>query len=64
MANAPVSPLDLALPTPFGDALHDSRQNRIVDHGVDVDVQWWNSALHERGLPGGPLLGSDPIAAR
>lgn len=29
----------------------------IFDHAITVDLDWWNSSLSERGLPGGPVTG-------
>lgn len=36
-----------------------SREHRILDHGFDLDVDWWNPKLVERRLPGGPLMTAD-----
>ncbi|MFZ2529410.1 MAG: hypothetical protein WAX14_17440 [Rhodococcus sp. (in: high G+C Gram-positive bacteria)] len=34
-------------------------QAQIVDHAITVDLTWWNRSLQDRGLPGGPLVGTD-----
>jgi hypothetical protein len=31
----------------------------ITNHAVRVDLDWWNTSLSERGLPGGPVTGLD-----
>jgi Putative 8-oxoguanine DNA glycosylase OGG-like protein len=31
----------------------------IVNHSIKVDLDWWNEALRQRGLPGGPVTGLD-----
>jgi len=36
----------------------------ILDHPVTVNLTWWNDALHERGLPGGPVVGRDSTGQR
>lgn len=32
---------------------------QIVDHAITVDLTWWNRSLRARGLPGGPVVGTD-----
>ncbi len=33
----------------------DSRQSRITNHAIDVDVSWWNDAIDHYGVSGGPI---------
>lgn len=33
----------------------------IIDHTITVNLSWWNDALHERGLPGGPVIGRNSV---
>ena len=64
MTVKPVAPSHLALPESVRAALVDSRQKRVHEHGIGVDTKWWNAALRERRLSGGPMLGSDPANDR
>ncbi len=47
----------LALPTQARQALTASRADRIDAHGFDLALPWWNAALTQYGLPGGPVTG-------
>ncbi|MFD6057783.1 8-oxoguanine DNA glycosylase OGG fold protein [Rhodococcus wratislaviensis] len=35
----------------------------ITGHAITVNLTWWNSALHSRSLPGGPVVGIDASGA-
>lgn len=47
----------LALPRTSRTALARPRTERIDNHAVAVPAAWWNSALAQNGLPGGPVTG-------
>lgn len=36
----------------------------ILGHAITVNLTWWNDALHERDLPGGPVVGHDSTGQR
>ncbi len=36
----------------------------ILDHAITVNLTWWNDALHERDLPGGPVIGRHSAGQR
>lgn len=36
----------------------------ILDHRITVNLTWWNDALLERGLLGGPVVGRDSAGQR
>ncbi|WP_412542554.1 hypothetical protein R8Z50_08695 [Longispora sp. K20-0274] len=48
---------ELSLPSTFLERTPRTRAERILDHGITVDLTWWNARLAERGLPGGPVTG-------
>ncbi|QKV93536.1 hypothetical protein HUT19_18665 [Streptomyces sp. NA02950] len=47
----------LPLPPEARDALKKPREERIHAHAIRVPAAWWNAALTERTLPGGPIGG-------
>jgi hypothetical protein len=54
-------PTDLSgLPCPslVFDAVSGDRYSFIQCHGFDIDLDWWNTRIDLRGLPGGPISGT------
>ncbi|HZL07181.1 MAG TPA: hypothetical protein VFE45_17470 [Coriobacteriia bacterium] len=58
MTKPPKAPTTLELPAEARAALKKPRLERINVHGGAIDRTWWNRALRDRDLPGGPLGGA------
>lgn len=60
MRSQPAAPPDLRLPAGARAELTTPRDVRVRNQTITVNAGWWNRGLRDRGLPGGPLLGSEP----
>jgi hypothetical protein len=48
-------PCRLSVPEDLISGLSERGRNRVFEHWIPVNPEWWNRALLDRRLPGGPL---------